>query len=85
MKTIEMGAFEAKNRLSELLAKAERGQRIYITRRGKRVAILIPPDSGKSAEESGDGPSLMEEIRAFRTSAKPGPEPLRQLIDEGRQ
>jgi len=85
MKTIEVGAFEAKNRLSDLLAKAEKGQRIYITRRGKRVAILMPPDPGDSAKESGDGPSLMEEIRAFRATAKPGPEPLRQLIEEGRQ
>ena len=80
-----IGAFEAKNRLSDLLAKAERGQRIYITRRGKRVAVLMPPDSIDLGKESSDGRSLMEEIRAFRAAAKPGPEPLRKLIEEGRR
>ena len=85
MRKLEIGSFEAKNTLSDLLAKAEKGQTIYITRRGKRVAILMPPDSVDPAKGSGNGPSLMEEIRAFRTIAKPGPEPLRQLIEEGRR
>jgi prevent-host-death family protein len=85
MKKLEIGAFEAKNRLSDLLAKAERGQKIYITRRGKRVAVLMPPDSGDPAKDSASGPSLMEEIRAFRAIARPGPEPLRRLIEDGRR
>jgi prevent-host-death family protein len=34
MKTIEIGLFEAKNKLSVLLEMAARGQRIIITRRG---------------------------------------------------
>jgi prevent-host-death family protein len=38
----EIGAFEAKNRLSELLARAERGEETVITRRGKPVAKLMP-------------------------------------------
>ncbi|MFM8275639.1 MAG: type II toxin-antitoxin system Phd/YefM family antitoxin [Cyanobium sp.] len=39
---------EAKNRLSSLVARAERGEEIAITRRGVSVARLVPePGSGK--------------------------------------
>jgi prevent-host-death family protein len=85
MKNIEVGAFEAKNRLSDLLAKAERGERIYITRRGKRVAVLMPPDCGDRPGKGGNGASLLEEIRAFRAAAARGPEPIKKLIEEGRR
>jgi prevent-host-death family protein len=37
----EIGTFEAKNKLSELLARAERGEEIVITRRGRPVAKLV--------------------------------------------
>ena len=33
-----VGIFEAKNRLSELVARAARGEEIVITRRGEQVA-----------------------------------------------
>ena len=39
---VELGTFEAKNRLSELLDRAERGEEVVITRRGKPVATLVP-------------------------------------------
>jgi prevent-host-death family protein len=38
----EIGAFEAKNKLSELLDRAEAGEEVVITRRGKPVAKLVP-------------------------------------------
>jgi prevent-host-death family protein len=38
----EVGAFEAKTHLSELLAAVEAGERVRITRRGRAVADLIP-------------------------------------------
>jgi prevent-host-death family protein len=38
----EVGAFEAKNKLSELLDLAESGEEIIITRHGKQVARLGP-------------------------------------------
>jgi prevent-host-death family protein len=38
----EIGAFEAKNKLSELLDRAEAGEEVVITRRGKPVAKLGP-------------------------------------------
>lgn len=39
----EIGAFEAKTRLSELLRKVEKGERFTITHRGRAVANLVPP------------------------------------------
>lgn len=38
----EVGAFEAKTHLSELLAAVEAGETVTITRRGKPVAQLCP-------------------------------------------
>lgn len=38
----EVGAFEAKTHLSELLAAAEAGETVTITRRGTPVARLVP-------------------------------------------
>jgi len=81
MKPKEMGIFEVKNKLSDLVDQVERGQRIYITRRGKRVALLT------SAEESHqqEATSILKAIRLFRSNAKQGPESLKELIEEGRK
>ena len=38
----EIGSFEAKNKFSELLTRAEAGEEVVITRRGKPVAKLVP-------------------------------------------
>ncbi len=40
---IEIGAFEAKTKFSELLRKVKQGERFIITLRGKIVAELNPP------------------------------------------
>ena len=50
----EVGTFEAKTHLSQLLDRVEEGQSIYITRRGKRVAQLVPPEP-KKKKKSGWG------------------------------
>ncbi len=59
--TIEVGAFEAKNRLSELLRAAEAGQSIVITRRGRPVARLISAVEDQSED-------LVELKTAFQLS-----------------
>ncbi len=42
----EIGAFEAKNKLSTLLDWVERGEEVLITRRGRAVARLVPAAPG---------------------------------------
>lgn len=49
---LEVGAFEAKTHLSKLLDRVEEGQAIYITRRGKRVARLVPPEMPKPKKKA---------------------------------
>ena len=44
-----VGAFEAKNSFSRLLARARRGETVTITHRGKPVARLVPPDEDRVA------------------------------------
>ena len=39
---MEIGAFEAKNKLGMLLDRVESGEEIIITRHGKPVARLVP-------------------------------------------
>lgn len=39
---ITMPLAEAKNRLSELIARAESGEEVRVTRRGRPVARLVP-------------------------------------------
>ncbi len=50
MVTKEVGAFEAKTHLSRLLDRVEKGERIFITRHGKRIAELAPPPPIKRAK-----------------------------------
>lgn len=56
----EVGAFEAKNKLSELLDLAARGEEIIITRHGKEVARLVPPKGTANRDEAR---AAMERLR----------------------
>ncbi|MEZ5331817.1 MAG: type II toxin-antitoxin system prevent-host-death family antitoxin [Thermoanaerobaculia bacterium] len=86
MKTAEVGTFEAKNRLSQLLQQVAKGHRIYITRRGRRVALLTRADEGGLHPGGGSEPiDLLELARKIRGAARTGPESLRALVDEGRR
>jgi prevent-host-death family protein len=61
---MEIGAFEAKNRLSSLLERAERGEEIVITRRGKPVARLVP------VRESADRDKARQAAEGIRKLAR---------------
>lgn len=50
----EVGAFEAKNKLSMLLDWVEQGEEVLITRHGKPVARLIPDLPGHNADKARD-------------------------------
>ena len=80
-KIVEVSAFEAKTRLSELLRETERGNSFVIRRHGKAVARLLPP------EEKGKAPDLAKVLASFREIRKRIPEKvkIRELIEEGRR
>ena len=48
---MRVGVLEAKNRLSELLEAAQRGEEVVITRRGEPVATLNPIRKSLSPDE----------------------------------
>ena len=48
----EVSAFEAKNKLGQLLDLVEQGEVVVITRHGKEVARLVPARPFRSREEA---------------------------------
>ena len=48
----EVGAFEAKNKLGQLLDLVERGEEVTISRHGKEVARLVPARPTHSREQA---------------------------------
>ena len=78
--TIEVGAFEAKNRLAELLREAEAGRSVIITRRGRAVARLVPAVEDVSKDLS----ELRAAFAEFRSGIE-GPLNVRELVEEGRR
>jgi prevent-host-death family protein len=78
-----VGIFEAKNRLSELVERAARGEEIVITRRGEQVARLMPP---RTPDSLGQARTLAARIRTSRAGqALGGTVSIRDLIEEGRR
>ena len=65
----EVGAFEAKNKLSQLLDLAEGGEEVIITRHGKEVARLIPPRGTVNRDEA---QAAVRRIRERAETAKLG-------------
>ena len=63
----EVGAFEAKNMLSALLDRVERGEEIVITRHGKPVARLVPNAGGIDRSQAH---AAIQRIRARASEIK---------------
>lgn len=76
-----VGAFEAKNRLSELLNRVSQGERIWITKRGKRVAML---SSGRE-DEARDAGEIMAAFHAIRGRSNAAGPSIKSLVEEGRR
>lgn len=77
----EIGAYDAKTHLSELLDRVEKGERITITRYGRPVAELVP---------AGESPAFtaaeaIERIRETRKDRTLGGAGVVDLIHEGRR
>ena len=78
-----VGVFEAKARLSELVARAEHGQETVITRSGKVVARLVPVAKGHRRNPNS---AVIDRIAAFGKTVKiKGRVNLRDVIEEGRE
>jgi prevent-host-death family protein len=77
---------EAKNQLSGLIARAEAGETVTLTRYGKSVAILAPMPAPQPKPKM-TGPEMVTWLEA-RTKGMPmqketGAQIVRQMRDEG--
>lgn len=77
----KVGLFEAKQKLSELVRRASRGERIGITRRGKLEAEIVP-----ARKDEVDLKEIFASMDRIRKRAKPLPRgvTIKDLIEEGR-
>lgn len=82
----EIGAFEAKTHLGELLMEVGHGASYLITKRGKPIAQLVPFSKAKISTEI----DLLAAVEALKTkiATQYGIETeisLREMIDAGRR
>jgi len=75
-----VGVFEAKQKLSQLIERASRGEEIVITRRGKEQARLVPmpAERGRTLKEIFDSIQSRPRIKLSKGVT------IKSLIEEGR-
>lgn len=79
---IEIGSYEAKTKLPELLRGIQAGNRYTITLRGEAVADLVPAQ----ANSDSDAIAAVDDMLAFMQSHPKGSDfDLKALIEEGRE
>ena len=80
---IEIGAFEAKNTLSALLDRVEKGEEVTITRRGKPVAKLTGTGHDPARREAAI--KAAADLLEMSKGVTLGGISIRELIDDGRR
>ena len=82
---IELPVYEAKNRLSALLAEVQKGTEFVITNRGVPVARLVPFESKPPAAPVESDEDFVARIRAMRKGTSLRGLSIKGLIDDGRK
>ena len=86
---MELGVFEARNRFSEIVEAAERGEETVVLKHGKAVAKLVPIDS-PAARKAGTLKALeIARVAGARSTARNGRrfthEEMMEAKEEGRR
>lgn len=63
METI--GAFEAKTRLSELLERTSKGESFQITKNGRPVGRIVPPETARTPAEISEAVRRLKRYRGL--------------------
>lgn len=83
-----IGLFEAKTHLSELIARAERGEEVVITRHNKPVARLVPmtEQPALDVERRRQAVAALQDLRdeLSRSHGKMRTDEIVSLVREGR-
>ena len=78
---MDVGIYEAKSKLSQLVEKAEAGEEIVLTRRGRPVAKIV----NVAPTLKRDRARLLREIRQLSRRVRiPGNLSIRDIVAEGR-
>lgn len=77
----EIGAFDAKTRLPQLLRRVEAGERFVITRHSRPVAELIP----FRAQEPGRVRSAIDALKEFQQGHSLDGLSVRRIVEEARK
>jgi prevent-host-death family protein len=77
----ELGAYEAKTHLPQLLERVQKGETFIITKHGRPVAELRPV-AGHSPERRR---AIIKRMKAFQEQHSLGGVTIRELIDDGRK
>ena len=78
-----IGLFEAKQKLSELVERARKGEEIGITRHGKLVAKIVPAEVKQDSWKA-----VFADLDEYRKNLKGRPvsdEEIKEWINEGRE
>jgi prevent-host-death family protein len=78
----EIGAFEAKNKLGQLLDRVEHGEEVVITRHGKAVARLSPIAPGFDRDKAR---AAVAGILEMSKGVTLGGLKIKELVNEGRR
>ncbi len=77
---MNIGVYEAKTHLPELLAKVEQGEQITITRHSKAIARLVPVEPARRHDVRG----VIAELKSL-AKGRHADMPVKEMIAEGRQ
>ncbi len=78
---IEIGSYDAKTRLPELLRQVKTGKSFTITNHGKAIADLVPSQQGAKVR---DKVAAAEKLKVFMLAEPMRGVNIRELIEEGR-
>lgn len=77
---IQIGSYEAKTKLPELLRQVKSGKSFTITNRGEAVADLVPCQGVKANDKA----AAAEKLKAFMLADPVRGVNIKELIEEGR-
>lgn len=77
---MDIGVYQAKTHLPELLAKVALGEQITITRHSKAIARLVPVEPVRPRDVSG----VIAEMRLL-AKGRHADMPIKEMIAEGRR
>jgi prevent-host-death family protein len=79
----QIGIFEAKTHLSQIIEKVENGADFIITKRGKPAAKIIPIEQEKKMTRKEAIEEMIELRKHYK--GKPGSFNIREAIEDGRR